>query len=47
MVPPDKLTPKILAALGFLGCTQTSICLSVAPCLSPVPADIAERLEDS
>ena len=33
MVPPQHLSPKILAALGLLGCERTSACLSVNACL--------------
>lgn len=33
MVPPQHLSPKVLAALGLLGCERTSACLSVNACL--------------
>ena len=37
MVPPQHLSPKILAALGLLGCEKTTACLSIAACLDYPP----------
>ena len=43
MVPPEKLTPKMLAALGLLGTTQACTCLSVQACLDyPAPVDTGD-----
>jgi hypothetical protein len=39
MAPPEKLTPKVLAALGLLGCTQSNVCLSMQACLDYAPPE--------
>ncbi len=35
------LSPKVLAALGLLGCTQSSVCLSMQACLG-APIDTGD-----
>ncbi len=34
MAPSSKIPTSVLVALGLVGCTHSSVCLSFAPCLS-------------